>query len=144
MNVLFVTLDQLRADCLSTAGHPRPIVVPKSGAAPYEMETDGSLLGIFEGEQFIDITATLGPGDRLVLYTDGVEVAFPNTDGGDEMTYDQDRWKAELLSCRHQKAEEMLMHLSASIDAQQGSLRPGDDLTVILMEMLEFNDADSE
>ena len=40
------------------------------------LDTQGGLLGIFPNETYTDYTTRLSPGDRLVLYTDGIEVAF--------------------------------------------------------------------
>lgn len=123
---------------VATAGHPRPLLLPASGP-PSELETDGSLLGIFPDEKFTDVSVVLNPGDRLVLYTDGVEVAFPrNTADDDGQThFDADRWREVLMSLRGESAEAMLLGLSSAIDQQSGSLSPGDDLTLILVEMLD-------
>lgn len=123
---------------VATAGHPRPLLLPASGP-PSELETDGSLLGIFPDEKYTDVSLVLKPGDRLVLYTDGVEVAFPqNTADDDGQThFDADRWREVLMSLRGESAEAMLRGLSSAIDQQSGSLSPGDDLTLILVEMLD-------
>lgn len=119
------------------AGHPNPMVIPKQGD-PIELPTEGTLLGIFPGEKFPDTAYTLKPGDRLVIYTDGVEVAFPKpSQGDDEVRYDQDRWRSELLAARGCAADEMLVRLSMAIDSQTGSLTPGDDLTMVLLDFLE-------
>jgi sigma-B regulation protein RsbU (phosphoserine phosphatase) len=123
---------------VASAGHPRPLVMPKGGEA-YELMTDGALLGIFADSTFDDVTVTLRPGDRLVLYTDGVEVAFPqvSSDGDDQLRYENEKWREVLLGLREETAEGILMGLSSAIDSQVGSLSPGDDLTLILLEMSE-------
>ena len=55
----------------SSAGHPRPIVARRDGAAA-PLGQHGSLIGVFPD---LDVTITdidLGPGDTVVLYTDGL------------------------------------------------------------------------
>lgn len=123
---------------VASAGHPRPVLIPASGE-PVELATDGALLGVFPDERFQDIPAKLSPGDRLVVFTDGVEVAFPTSDAGrdeGELSYNAARWLDELVRRRHESAEAMLLGLSDAIDHQAGSLSPADDLTVVLVEML--------
>jgi serine phosphatase RsbU (regulator of sigma subunit) len=136
---------------VSSAGHPRPLIIPTQGEA-IELETEGSLLGIFPDEKFSDVEYQLRPGDRLVLYTDGVEVAFRlpaleptqhevapgrSLSFHKEPMFDNDRWKRELVALRELSCEEQLVRFSSEIDAQDGSLSPSDDLTVILVEMTE-------
>jgi PAS domain S-box-containing protein len=60
--------------CLATGGHPLPLVLRASG----EVETagsPGSLLGILDDPEISQHAIELGPGDALVLVTDGVTEA---------------------------------------------------------------------
>jgi PAS domain S-box-containing protein len=60
--------------CLATGGHPLPMVLRASG----EVETagsPGSLLGILDDPEISEHAFELGPGDALVLVTDGVTEA---------------------------------------------------------------------
>src|SRR3954453_3143701 len=73
----------------ASAGHPAPLVY--SGAEPTtQLDGSGGLLGIFPNEVFPDISVTLQPNDRVIVYTDGVEVAFNHPQNSD--TFDVDRW----------------------------------------------------
>jgi len=54
------------------AGHPYPILL-RVGQPPQQVETRGSLLGIFENAEFVQHTIQLQQGDRLLLYSDGAE-----------------------------------------------------------------------
>ena len=64
-----------RADRLSAwiavAGHPRPLVHRSDGSISW-VPTTGALLGVFEDAELTEVELSLGRGDVLVLYTDGV------------------------------------------------------------------------
>lgn len=113
---------------LSKAGHPSPIILRGDGRIE-TVEADGSLLGIFPGEQYAEATATLAPGDRVLIYTDGIEVAFSDDQINPE------RWRQELLSRRELPAGEFLQTLADRIDHENGSLSPRDDVTLLLIDV---------
>jgi len=70
--------------CVS-AGHNPPVLVAKSGARYLTVES-GSPLGLFACSQYVESTFRVEPGERLVLYTDGVTEAFnpEHVEFGDE------------------------------------------------------------
>jgi PAS domain S-box-containing protein len=53
------------------AGHPLPIVLRADGTVE-DAGAPGTLLGIFSDPDLTDRAVDLGPGDALVMYTDGV------------------------------------------------------------------------
>jgi len=57
---------------LANAGHPSPIVLRDDGTTTVLERPHGCLLGMFPTVGATDIRVDLGPGDALVLYTDGV------------------------------------------------------------------------
>jgi sigma-B regulation protein RsbU (phosphoserine phosphatase) len=58
----------------TNAGHNPPIL--QHGDGSYErLEAGGGVLGVFPNQTFAAGTAQLAPGDRVVLYTDGVTEA---------------------------------------------------------------------
>jgi serine phosphatase RsbU (regulator of sigma subunit) len=57
---------------LANAGHEPAIVVPADGRPVVEIEPGGPLLGVFSPLDVHETEIELAPGDRLVLYTDGV------------------------------------------------------------------------
>ena len=117
---------------MACAGHPAPVVLRATG--PLEpVAVEGGLLGIFPGEIYKDFTVTLAPGDRLVMYTDGIEVAFCD----DPATGDPNRWRDELLSRSTLPSDLLLTEFSDSADRESGSLEPKDDLTVVVLEIAE-------
>lgn len=56
---------------LAVAGHPSPLLRRTDGSITWVRPT-GALLGVFDDPELSDVELTLGPGDVLVLYTDGV------------------------------------------------------------------------
>src|ERR1700730_3052400 len=61
------------------AGHNAPIVMHQDGSH-HRLQEGGGVLGIFPNQSFALGTIRLEPGDRLVLFTDGVTEAG-NTEG---------------------------------------------------------------
>lgn len=58
----------------SSAGHPRPALLRADGRAEL-IDCGGVLLGVVADPQLTDAELVLGPGDAIVLYTDGVTEA---------------------------------------------------------------------
>ncbi|MDB5302767.1 MAG: putative phosphatase [Phycisphaerales bacterium] len=117
---------------MSCAGHPAPVVMGREGPLR-SLPTEGSLLGIFPGETFTDFTTRLTPGDRLIVYTDGVEVSFcENPSVGDT-----EKWRDELLTRQALPTSDLVTGLSECMDKESGSLEPKDDLTMVIVEVAE-------
>jgi len=56
---------------IAVAGHPRPLVHRTDGSTTW-VPTTGALLGVFDDAELTELELSLGPGDVMVLYTDGV------------------------------------------------------------------------
>ena len=110
-------------------GHPAPILLGADGKVQ-PLEADGSLLGIFPDESFGETTVQLQAGDRLFIFTDGIEVAFT-----DDQSSDAERWRNELFDRRHLSTPDLLNDFAAHLDREMGSITPKDDLTMIVMEV---------
>lgn len=54
------------------AGHPYPILI-RPGQEPIQLQSRGGLLGVFEEMDFEQIDTQLYPGDKILLYSDGIE-----------------------------------------------------------------------
>ncbi len=115
---------------LAHAGHPPPFLFRKDGSVE-TINLEGPLLGIFEDEPFELTTMTLEPGDRLLMYSDGFEVAFGNPDQPMNAEYVR-----ELHAMQVGKPEAAIAELKTKLDQATGSLNQLDDLTVVLMDVL--------
>jgi Stage II sporulation protein E (SpoIIE)/Domain of unknown function (DUF4118)/GAF domain len=75
VTVVCVRVDQddrgIRARC-SVGGHPRPVLIPDTGA-PATVGTYGTVLGVFPDVELRSADVRLDAGDAIVLYTDGLE-----------------------------------------------------------------------
>ncbi|MGM1065655.1 PP2C family protein-serine/threonine phosphatase [Saccharothrix sp. Mg75] len=60
---------------LASGGHPPTLLLRAEGAADYLRTPDGQLIGILPHANIVTTTAHLGPGDTLLLYTDGLTEA---------------------------------------------------------------------
>jgi phosphoserine phosphatase RsbU/P len=112
----------------SRAGHPEAVLIRRDGAV-LTLPGPGSLLGVFPEEQYTSSSIDLTSGDRLVLFSDGLEDALTDPSGeGESLT-------AQLASLKGVARDEMLLQLTAWIDARSGTGRAADDVTVVVMDV---------
>ncbi|MFD3335467.1 PP2C family protein-serine/threonine phosphatase [Streptomyces sp. NPDC058700] len=60
---------------IASGGHPSALVLRGDGTADFLPTPGGLLVGILPTAPFVTATTTLGPGDTLLLYTDGLTEA---------------------------------------------------------------------
>jgi phosphoserine phosphatase RsbU/P len=60
---------------LASGGHPPAVLLRSDGSADYVPTPGGQLVGVVPDAQFTTATVDLGPGDTLLLYTDGLTEA---------------------------------------------------------------------
>ncbi|MFD5298619.1 PP2C family protein-serine/threonine phosphatase [Streptomyces mutabilis] len=65
---------------IASGGHPPALVLRADGRADYLSTPGGLLVGVLSTAPFTAATTTLGPGDALVLYTDGLTEARTGED----------------------------------------------------------------
>jgi sigma-B regulation protein RsbU (phosphoserine phosphatase) len=119
-----------RTVILARAGHPCPLVLGTTDGSTRTVECDGGLLGIMPGETFAEATLTLSPGEQLLLYTDGVEVAFAAAPA-DSL----DRWRSLLATHGDRPVAELLDGVATALDAFNGDAPPRDDLTLLALTL---------
>jgi len=121
--------------CLASAGHPHPLIIRMDGEierAPCE----GCLLGVFDDADYESCNVSIEPGDVLIVYSDGFEVAFPSAKAhpsGSTVpnTHYLDQFARIPQNTHDSNLSEALFTLASELDAHQGSLHQQDDLTIV-------------
>ncbi|HZL95685.1 MAG TPA: PP2C family protein-serine/threonine phosphatase, partial [Vicinamibacterales bacterium] len=115
--------------CVS-AGHNPPVLVRKSGASLIEVDS-GRPLGLFEGSPYVEATFRLEPGERLVLYTDGVTEAWDK----DRNEFGEDRLVALLeRTGLAGSGEDLGNAILSEVSAFAGEAPQSDDITVLVID----------
>lgn len=96
---------------LALGGHPAPVLLRRGGGASL-VGRFGTLVGIGRRVDVEDVTVTLGPGDALVLYTDGYTEA--REPGGD--LFGDERLLAALAPAAGGTAEQIADALEAGVN----------------------------
>ena len=132
----FVTAVLARLDCLTgtltwcNAGHPRPMLL-RDGRVVDELASEPALpLGL--GPSATEVgAAALQPGDRVLVYTDGVVDARPR--GGEPFGEDRLRDFLEQEAASGAMTTETLRRLTRRLTEHLGTAL-NDDATVLLVE----------
>ena len=114
---------------LTCAGHPRPIVVRRAGWIDVRGQM-GLPVGLFEGASWSDDRVGLGPGDALVLCTDGITEA---RDAAGEMFGDE-ALPALLVASAGEPVEVIAERLVEAATAFAGD-RVHDDIVVMVVRV---------
>ncbi len=114
----------------SRAGHPYPILI-RPGKEPEQLQTRGSLLGIFEQAEYVQGTLQLQPGDKLLLYSDGIESSIGRFDDNGSFGFNDE-------FCNIKDSQLLDMVDSINTDIQNQTIDPAelDDITLIGLEIL--------
>ena len=115
-------------------GHNPPYVVRASGETE-PLTAGGLLLGMFPEAEYEEGSATLQPGDLLVIYSDGVTEARAPAKPGEEMgeEWGEERLLDLLRESRSRPAEEVVEHLIGTIRRFNGPAQLADDVTVAVI-----------
>jgi len=117
----------------TNAGHNPPVLVRADGTQQL-LETGGLLAGMMPDATYEEQAVSLAPGDRLVVYTDGVTEA---ADAAGTM-FGEERLHAVLRALpAAQDARADVEAVLAAVERFLGEVEPGDDITVLVMRVRE-------
>lgn len=109
-----------------------PLLFPASGEEPVRLTEGGPVLGILPPEEhsYQRGEAKVAPGDRLVLYTDGlIEQA---NDRGE--AFGVARLMEACCNASEFPPEEMIARVTDALKAHMGKTRQADDVTLLVAE----------
>ena len=117
----------------TNAGHNYPILMRKGQSCEELKEVHGLFLGGMEFTQYRQNELQLEPGDRLLLYTDGVVEAH---DQKDEL-YGNERLERVLDSTRNCPGEQVLERVFDGVSAFAAGTPQFDDITMVVLTIKE-------
>jgi serine phosphatase RsbU (regulator of sigma subunit) len=132
---LFVDLERslLR---YSAAGHPPLMLAARATGEVREIEQNGLMLGIFPDAAYPSVEIRVGPGDRCLLYTDGV---FEAKNAAQE-EFGKARFKEFLETQRDVPAARFanaLLERIAGFCGQDSARAQEDDITLLVLDFVE-------
>ena len=108
-------------------GHPSPLVLRADGAVEPVAPDGGQLIGLFEEYDATCAEYALGPGDLLLLYTDGVTEA--RDEAGD--LFGQERLARVLTRYAGRPAREVVEAVTKALDDWTDD--PDDDVAIVAL-----------
>lgn len=113
------------------AGHNFPLLRHgKNGSWKWLKKKCGLFLGTFDTAKYRQETITLGPGDELLLYTDGVNEAFSANDE----EFGNDRLESWLANHQDLAPEDLVRGLRAEVAQWAEGAEQSDDITILALE----------
>jgi len=113
----------------SNAGHPKPILV-RPGSDLVSLESTGMPLGMLDVAEYDTKVIQLKPGDKVVLYSDGLSEA-ENADGE---FFDQKAFRDVLRDNASEGSAELHAKLVESVEEFTDAADPSDDITTLVLE----------
>lgn len=130
---------------LAGAGHPASILIGRGSTRMFESQ--GPLLGVFAEAEYTNETFTLAPGETLMLYTDGFELAFPEPDSEQPANTpprkksvaprEYLKYMGVLDASRHPDVRDSMDALASLVASQEGSLHQRDDVTALAIRRVD-------
>ena len=127
--IFYCTLEPSGLLSYSNAGHPAPFLVSRDGRLR-KLHTSGMPVGMIEDAPFQMVQTQLAPGDKLVIYSDGLTEA-ENAEG---RFFDNERLRLCVRDNAGLDAAGLHGALLAAVDrfAEGGVIR--DDITALVLE----------
>jgi sigma-B regulation protein RsbU (phosphoserine phosphatase) len=113
----------------ASAGHNPPLIL-RAGAAPQYLPAPGDpVAGAMTGVQYESGTLTLGPGDAILLYTDGVTEAMNPA----QELYGEERLLEMAALSAGQDAKGLCEELAAGVHSFADGAEQSDDITLLVL-----------
>jgi sigma-B regulation protein RsbU (phosphoserine phosphatase) len=113
----------------SCAGHPPPILLGPNGGLKV-LDRRGPIIGINGGKPFGEETIKLHPGDKIVLYTDGL---LENRNPKGEF-FGKMKFYDSLQKNQHEPIQRMVDAVYATARGFRQTTKPDDDISILGVE----------
>jgi phosphoserine phosphatase RsbU/P len=113
----------------SNAGHNPPVLLRAGGAPEWLPMPAGLVLGVMEEAAFEVRSVRLRPGDRLLLYTDGVTEAMD----ADQNLFSDERLLDQMQALAAAEPRAMVERIMAAVHAHAGDAAQSDDITILAL-----------
>jgi serine phosphatase RsbU (regulator of sigma subunit) len=140
---MFVTffyglLDRNRSTFTSTnAGHNPPILM-RYDRRIERLEDGGMVLGFLPEQKYAQQTATLKPGDILVLFTDGItEARDPNIEKVEDKLFGEEKLIQVIADHASLSAREIQAAILQAVTNHTKNTPQGDDITLVVIKRRE-------
>jgi sigma-B regulation protein RsbU (phosphoserine phosphatase) len=129
---LFLDTENKKLSC-ACAGHPPALLWNRATGNTCFLENNGLVLGLFPEAEYRGTELAWSPGDRCLLYTDGVIEA----ENAAEIPFGRDRLE-QLMQAEGGNPKAFSEHLLNSIAAWRGRVGsdPQDDITIIAVQFM--------
>jgi sigma-B regulation protein RsbU (phosphoserine phosphatase) len=114
---------------IAIAGHPPPMVIRHGGGID-SLDTGGLPVGMFDTAAYEAQPFHLGPGDRIVMYSDGITECFDS----EGEAFELERFQQALLADRSSSATAVLANVEARVRDWRGNAPLDDDISVFMIE----------
>ena len=115
----------------ANAGHNRPLLL-RPGAAPEVLPTAGLALGLSRSATYGEAEVSLGPGDLVVAFSDGVTEAM----GPERELFSDERLEAVLSGCAGESATGVIERIAEAVRRHAADTPQSDDVTVLALRRL--------
>jgi serine phosphatase RsbU (regulator of sigma subunit) len=113
------------------AGHNPPLLW-QQGTWRWLRESPSMPLGLFDDELYPTYSLDCEPGDKILLYTDGVAEAF----SVDDEQYGEDRLFRQVQESSESHPRELVDGVRASVAAYAAGAEQSDDITMLALEVV--------
>jgi len=128
---MFIDL-KTRQGVFTNAGHNEGLIYRRSKHKVEKLNTKGKFLGIFENEYWEEKTINLEPGDRIVLYTDGItEMLSKNME-----EFTEERLENLILLSKSLDIEATKKFIVRNIENFEDSYNILDDKALIIIDIV--------
>jgi len=114
--------------CYANAGQDTPLIFPPN-RKPLPLKTHGLALGIKEDVSYQEKEISINPGDRLIIYSDGIPEAMNG-----KMEEFGEKKLQNMVGRSRGKSSEIIEEVIAGVNNHFGNAPQTDDITIIILK----------